>query len=189
MKKLKRKSFLPLVLEFISVVFAVLLALGLNSYKQQSDLRDEAKTLTEKIVSECKRNLDLLEVVNAENHNYLNYLDSLSSSKQEITSFRIELSGELLHSSAWNYTQNSPAFNYIDSQLLEKTTEVYETQEYFMKVSGLMFQSIGEMQMLSDNIEAKTLLKTCHYYTRNVVNTGQQLEEVYKQLLATQQQK
>ena len=55
-----------------------------------------------------------------------------------------------------------------------------------MKVSSQMFQSIGEMQMLSDNIEAKTLLKTCHYYTRNVVSTGQQLEEVYKELLATQ---
>lgn len=182
-------SFWPLFLEFISVVFAVLLALGLNSYKQTHDLKKESDTLSKKIIAECTRNLEELDSVNIDNNKYLAYLDSILVSNEDIRSFRIDINGELLNSSAWKYTQNSPAFNHIDNQLLDKATQVYELQEYYMKVSGQMFETIGQMQMFSDNIESNTLLKTCHYYTRNVVSAGEQLEKAYEEILADHQKK
>ncbi len=184
-----RISFWPLFIEFISVVFAVLLALGLNSYKQTQDLKEESTTLTSKILAECSRNMSALDSVNLQNREYLYYLDSLLSTDEEIHSFRIDISGELLHSSTWKYTQNSPAFNYISGDLLNDATEVYELQEYYMRISGQMIQNIGEFQLRSNTVETRTLLKTCQYYVRNIVNAGDQLEESYEELLADHQQK
>ncbi len=185
----KQISFWPLLIEFISVVFAVLLALGLNSYKQTMDLREESEILSQKILTECARNLDALDSVNIQNNGYLTYLDSMLSLKGEIEGFSINFGGELLTSSAWKYTQNSRAFNYMDSELLNDATVVYELQDYYMKVSGDMFQNIGEMVLNSENVESVTLLKTSHYFTTNAHDVGQQLENAYKELLADHQRK
>lgn len=183
----KQISFWPLLIEFLSVVFAVLLALGLNSYKQTQDLKKESETLTSKILAECSRNMSALDSVNVQNREYLQYLDSLLASEHEIKGFRIDISGELLHSSTWKYTQNSPAFNYIDGELLNDATEVYELQDYYMNISSQMIQNIGEFQLRSNVVETETLLKTCRYYIRNIVSAGDQLEETYEKILTDYQ--
>ncbi|MDW3192522.1 MAG: hypothetical protein R8G66_09155 [Cytophagales bacterium] len=179
----KQISFWPLFIEFASVVFAVLLALGLNSYKQNQDLKEESRILSKKILAECRRNLLELDTVNTQNEAYLIYLDSLLAQGNEVSGFSIDYNGELLTSSAWKYTQNSKAFNYIDSTLLNDATIVYELQDYYMKVSGEMFQNIGEMVLNSDNIKSSTLIKTSHYFTRNAHEAGKQLAEAYKEIL------
>lgn len=185
----KQISFWPLFTEFLSVVFAVLLALGLNSYKQNNDLKEEGALLSQKILAECQRNLNELDSVNAQNQAYLEYLDSLITQGDEVSGFSIDFNGELLTSSAWKYTQGSRAFNYIDSDLLNDATVVYELQDYYMKVSGDMFQNIGDMVLNSDNVKSLTLIKTSHYFTRNAHEAGRQLENAYIELLADHRQK
>ncbi len=184
MKKiLSKKALLSLILEFISVVFAVLLALGLNSYKQTQDLKAESKTLTLKILTECRRNMTELDSVNMQNRDYLQYLDSLIAIKDQVKGFRIDFSSELLTSSSWRYTQISPAFNYMDNDFLNAATITYELQEYYMQISSKMVQNIGEMILSSDGVEPATLLETCHYYTRNIHYAGEQLQETYGDFL------
>ncbi|MEM8895757.1 MAG: hypothetical protein AAGC88_14335, partial [Bacteroidota bacterium] len=56
-------SLWQIAIEFLSVVFAVLLALGLNSYKSNSDLEDEADLLSRKIIKELKKNQLELDTV------------------------------------------------------------------------------------------------------------------------------
>lgn len=73
----KQISFWPLFIEFASVVFAVLLALGLNSYKQNQDLREESRLLSKKNLADCQRNLLELDTIYHQNEAYLKYLDSL----------------------------------------------------------------------------------------------------------------
>lgn len=185
----KQVSFWTLLFEFVSVVFAVLLALGLNSYKQTLDLQNESKLLSSKILAECSRNLLEIDSVNRQNETYLNNLYALLTSEKEIEGFSIDFKSELLTSSSWQYTQTSPAFNYIDGSLINDATEVYELQTYYMKVSSDMFQNIGEMVLYSDDIMPKTLVKTSHYFTRNAHQAGLALENAYRTLLNDHQQK
>ena len=58
---MNKKALTQIAFEFLSVVFAVLLALGLNSYKQNLDLKNEAKFLSQNILNECRSNLSKLD--------------------------------------------------------------------------------------------------------------------------------
>jgi len=172
-----------IIIEFISVVFAVLLALGLNSYKQNRDLIKESQTLQRKILAECERNASELDSVMSKNQSYLNYLDSLQGISTELDGFTISFSSELLTKSAWVYTQTSPAFTELNESFLEDAARLYEMQNYFMQVSNEMFQNIGEMLLASEEIPPSTMLLTCSYFLDNIVKTGNELEELYSGFL------
>ncbi|MEP1093824.1 MAG: hypothetical protein ABJG78_01875 [Cyclobacteriaceae bacterium] len=179
---MKKQSLWQVVFEFLSIVFAVLLALGLNSYKQNQDLQSESEVLSKKILSECKKNSTSLDTVLNQNREFMTYLDSMRSLK-DVDSFGLNFSNDLLSSSAWKFTQASRSFQLMDQEFLDDATELYELQSYYMEISNQMFQNLGEMLLRMEELTPKTMIKTSYYYLTNILSVAEDLNEKYKNFL------
>jgi sensor c-di-GMP phosphodiesterase-like protein len=179
---MKKKAAAQIGFEFLSIVFAVLLALGLNSYKQNMDLEDEGRLLRARIITECKRNLSELDSVIVENEEFLTYVDSLKQlDEMKISGFSISIASELLTKSAWTFTQASRSFSYMDEAFLNDASILYEQQDYYMTISNQMFEKLGDMLMLDS--DADKMVNLIHYYLSNLNATSRQLKKTYTEFL------
>ncbi len=177
-----KKQLWQIVFEFLSIVFAVLLALGLNSYKQNLDLKKESEVLSAKIIQECAKNLEKLDTVITQNRDFKTYLDSLRE-LSDPDGFSFNFSNDLLSSSAWKFTQVSRSFQLMDQEFLDDATELYEVQNYYMNISNQMFQNLGEMLMEIDRTPPKIMVVTSHYYLSNILDAASQLQTTYRDFL------
>lgn len=181
-----KKTIWQILFEFLSIVFAVLLALGLNAYKESLDLNHESKTLREKIIKEVKRNKLEIDSVITVNTTYMAYLDSLLSLDEELESFQLSIASELMASSSWKFTQSAKSFTHIDSDFLDDATELYEQQDFYMLISNQMFQNLGDMLLLSD--KSDKMVVTSHYYMSNILQTAESLRDNYETFVKTYDQ-
>ena len=179
---MKKKAIAQIAFEFLSIVFAVLLALGLNSYKQNADLKSESQLLESNILDECQANLLKLDSSIYENEIYQAYLDSLLSS-DEIDGFEFNFQNKLLSSIAWNFTTSSKSFQFMNPDFLNDAAELYENQDYYMKISNQMFEHLGDMILQIDNTEARTLTLTGDYYLSNLISASKELRSNYQRFL------
>ncbi len=179
---MKKQSLWQIVFEFLSIVFAVLLALGLNSYKENKDLQEESEVLSNKILIECAKNLGKLETVIQQNREFMVYLDSMRR-LEKAGGFGFNFSNELLSSSAWKFTQVSKSFQLMDQEFLDDATELYEIQAYYMEISNQLFQDLGTMLLQVERTEPKTIINTCHYYLTNILSVADGLKSTYDEFL------
>lgn len=178
---MKKKAFAQIAFEFLSIVFAVLLALGLNTFKQSLDLQSEAELLKRKIIQECNHNQLELDTVIIRNTEFKEYLDSLQALDEIVEDFSIGIASELLTKSAWNFTQASKSFSYLDEDFLNDAATVYEIQEYYMLISNQMFQNFG--QMILEDPEIDQSISISSYYLSNLNATANSLNNAYTQFL------
>ncbi len=178
---MKKKAIAQIAFEFLSIVFAVLLALGLNTYKQSLDQQNEAQLLKKKIILECKHNKLELDTVFNLNTEFKDYLDSLSNQDNIAGEFSISIASELLTKNAWNFTQASKSFSYLDEEFLSEAAALYEMQEYYMLISNQMFQNIG--QMILAEPEPMQSINLSNYYLSNLNATAHSLMHSYTQFL------
>lgn len=179
---MKKKAITQIAFEFLSVVFAVLLALGLNSYKQNLDLKNEATFLSNNILNECKANLTKLDSSIQINEDFHHYIDSLIKA-EEVKGFSFSYNNEMLSSISWNFTKSSKSFSFIDPVFLNDAAEVYELQEFYMKNSNQMFEHLGSMILQIDNIKPRTLAMTGNYYLSNLIGAAKELKSFYEEFL------
>ncbi|WP_425391308.1 hypothetical protein [Ekhidna sp.] len=180
---MKKKALAQIGFEFVSIVFAVLLALGLNSYKQTNDLENEGKVLRTKILKECQRNSIELDSVLIINKTYFKKLDSLNQYENLLSDhLEISIENELLTRSAWDFTKASRSFSFIDEDFLSDAAILYEKQTYYMSISNQMFENIGDM-LLSDP-DMKKVVKLIHYYLSNLNSAADDLQTTYTGFLA-----
>ncbi|MEO9871210.1 hypothetical protein [Ekhidna sp.] len=179
---MKKKALTQIAFEFLSVVFAVLLALGLNSFKQNMDLESEGEFLQEKIIKETKRNLLELDSVLITNKAFFIQLDSLRKTDKLISDqLNISIASELLTRSAWDFTKASRSFSYIDEEFLSEAAFLYESQDYYMTISNQMFEKLGDMLLTDPDMEK--VIKLTHYYISNLNVTAENLIKTYQEFL------
>ncbi len=177
---MNKKTIAQIAFEFLSIVFAVLLALGLNTFKQTLDLKNEAQLLRSKIIAECKLNQLELDTVFTLNKEFKQQLDSLSN-LEDISGFNISIASELLTKSAWNFTQASTSFSYIEEGFLNDAAALYELQDYYMLISNQMFQNLG--QMILTEPEPEQSISISNYYLTNLNATASSLQNRYTQFI------
>lgn len=176
-----KKNISQIIFEFLSIVFAVLLALGLNTYKQNADLEGEAELLTEKIMLECTRNKLELDTVYQQNKEFKIILDSLRQLDKIEGNFNISIASELLTKSSWDFTKASRSFSYIDEGFLNDAAELYERQDYYMLISNQMFQNLGDL--LISNPEPERTVSVSNYYLLNLNASAEELTRTYTEFL------
>ena len=173
-----KKTAWQVLFEFLSIVFAVLLALGLNTFKQNMDQKNESELLRDKIIAECKQNLSRLDSAIMENSAMLDYLDSLAT-LEEIDELNVEMNTQLLTSSAWTFTQSSQSYHYMDTDFLDEATEMYEIQRYYTQMSSRLFEKFGDMLLKVNELETEDFINTIRYYLSNLLNASRELQEYY----------
>lgn len=169
---MKKKALTQIAFEFLSIVFAVLLALGLNSYKQNIDLEKEANTLKKSILLECKNNYARIDSTRSMNKDFNNYIDSLVRlDPEDINNVSFNYGFELLSNSAWNIAQNNSAINSLDQQFLLDAAAVYHTQEFYTEFTSSFYQNMARhIQQMDEIPPFNTALS--FYYSLNVMNSA-----------------
>ncbi|MEP4534809.1 MAG: hypothetical protein ABJ004_17080 [Cyclobacteriaceae bacterium] len=184
-KHLKNLSPAQVFIEFVSVVFAVLLALGMNSYKQSIDRKNDAQTIKKSILAECRSNLADLDTILIKNKAYSEYLDSLvrlpKADQKDKFIFNYEF--ELMTRGAWNIVQNHPAVGELETDFLLDVSDLYHGQDFFMDFSTNMIKEIGPMLIEYQRLEDSDMILSMNYKV-SVINTfGYNLKEKYQDLL------
>ena len=166
------------------MVFAVILALGLNSYKQSLDSESEALVLKNSIIKECQENLIKVDSMLIKNQDYADYLDSLVSLEPDEVNrvmFKYEL--ELLTDAAWVIAQNNVAINKLDQDFLISSAEIYQSQVFFTEFSRSFFQNLGIMATKQDEIPPYSTALSL-YFNISVINNGaNDLKKSYQELI------
>ena len=182
--KMKNIPFGQLAMEFVSVVFAVILALGLNSYKQALDAESEAIVLKNSIIKECQENLIKVDSMLIKNQDYANYLDSLVSlDPDDVQGVKFIYEIELLTDAAWVIAQNNAAINKLDQDFLISSAEIYQTQVFFTEFSRSFFQNLGIMATQQDETPPYSTALSL-YFNISVINNGaNDLKQSYQELI------
>lgn len=182
--KMQKKALTGIIFEFISIVFAVLLALGLNSYKQSLDLEKESQRIKDNILAEFQSNLHKIDTILLNNEQYGKYLDSLVRlPRNDVQGFYFEYSFELLTHSAYDVAQNSSSSNLIDNEFMLEAADIYHLQTFLEDFSLRVFENIGVALTKKDELKDGNLALSM-YYNHNVMKTTTlSLKEAYQEFL------
>ncbi len=166
-----KQSISQILIEFISVVFAVLLALALNAYKESLETRRKADKIKESILMECLSNQEKVKSVLDDNREYFDYIDSLSQlQEKDVKGFGFKFEFELLTKSAWEIAHNTDAVNSINQEFLLQAADLYELQEFIMTFSQEIFSQVGVFISRAESYNSAELVQTMHYYLR-IINS------------------
>ncbi len=181
---MKKKTLGQIAFEFVSIVFAVLLALGLSTYKNSIDLENESNNVRQNIISEFKINLQRVDSVIVNNTVYSNYLDSLVNlPAEEVQSFYFNYEFELLPQSAWDIAQNSNATNLIETQFLLDAADIYHQQEFLEGFAGNVFENIGNAIMRKNELQEYNLALSVYFNVSLMNDVSNNLKNDYLEFL------
>jgi hypothetical protein len=185
MKKLVKKfSFTQLLLEFVSVVFAVLLALGLNTYKESQDNKLDAELLKASILKECAINKEKIDSILINNQQYHDVLDSLVRlDDDQITGFYFTYDYELLTNGAWQIAMNNPAIKELNQEFLTEAADIYQSQDFYLDFSKRVFENIGIFLSRKDELEEANLALSMYYNIGVMNNSARSLRDDYSNFI------
>lgn len=180
----KKETLKKVLIEIASVVFAVLLALGLNHWRE--DLADEAlaEQALKNIVIEIRSNMRDLE---AEFTDYEAQRDTLRARRQKVLDGDQEAGGfgynhPILYNSAWRMANSTGAVKDLDLDVVMELSALYIMQEthqkhgfdYFRSFTSLDFQKPeNKLAAINSNLTQLTIS----------MSWGRQLMEGYKSFL------
>lgn len=149
------KNKLPeLFLEAASVVFAVLLALAVDEWRETRSQRALAARARASILEEIRSNEAELRNGRAKNRALLQQTEeALRRVQQEPeTSVAFNFQIALLSSSSWHTAQMTQAANFLDFDWVRRVSKVYELQElYITSQSAVVDRLSGISEILEDN--------------------------------------
>jgi len=176
-----RQTYIAIIREVLSVVFAVLLALGINNYWQERSNKVMGEKSLISIASEIQTNLYELDTSLVE----LNVeLDSLVKSKERIEneeSSRVTLgySHPILTDNAWTTSNITQAVLYIEPEVIMDIADLYTMQEMFEDFGLSYFKLFSSLEFNKKENEL-TVLKSNIRQVQMSMSLGNQLQEAYR---------
>ncbi|WP_436516162.1 hypothetical protein [Ekhidna sp. To15] len=181
---MKKKALTQIAFEFISIVFAVLLALGLSTYKNSIDMEDESQSVRQNIIQEFQTNLQKIDSVLIKNAIYTSYLDSIVRLQPEtVNSFYFDYDFELFTHSAWDIAQNNSSTSLIETQFLLDAADIYHMQNFLEGFAGSVFENIGMALMRKNELQDYNMALSVYYSVNLMNNVSQSLKESYQEFL------
>jgi hypothetical protein len=139
-----RPKLPEILIEAMSVVCAVLLALAVDEYRQDRENASRAARARESILAELRTNRDLLRrSLNANRKGLAAIAPEEELGPGSKTKLELGLVWYGLSSAAWQSAQNTQAMNRMDYNWLIKTAAVYEFQFMYGRHQEELFRHIG----------------------------------------------
>lgn len=181
---IKNISPAQVAIEFVSVVFAVLLALGLNSWKENKANEEAALLLKSNILDELKKNQSLIDLTLENNKEYFSYLDSIITvPRAEVQGIYFEFNYENLTNGAWVIAQNSPAIHNLDSEFLKEVADIYQAQIFYDEFARQFFQNVSQLVSQIEIIPDGNLAISVYYSINVMRSSATDLQADYKEIL------
>lgn len=145
-------NWVKLLTEMSSIIFAVLLALWVESWMEEQDLKDQADAALIHITAEIKANnqdtKDAIKV-NQQSIEGIRKLLNGDEINMKILAPFFSISAGSTSNSAWESAKMSPAMSIIPLEVVSELASIYDTQNYYTSYVNFVFQ---EVTNLSSNI-------------------------------------
>lgn len=195
---LKREYLIKLVLEIFSVIFAVILALLVNEWRQNKANQRIANNAMKNVVKEIYDNRAKVDSVLVKHKEMLPILDSLKQAiikraDDDTSSISFgNISLEVLSNTAWTTIKSTEVINFMDFSKIMEISELYEVQSFYMQIVNEFMNDpeILEMYTISEDegmAQMKRrlikIIKGLQVYMSRLVDLGNQLSQSYKSTL------
>lgn len=179
--KTNRLPVTSILIEMFSVVFAVLLALGVNEWRNDKSNEELGLSAYNKITMEIKNNHKKISGIIENHKKILNDVDSVISrlrqNRTDITFGQVQF--DTPSSTAWEAAKLTNAVNYLQYDKVEKISEVYSAQRIYSDVSDRVFQELVFFVPDKDHIKMIDQFRKQKVYLLNLISIEKQLIETY----------
>ncbi len=143
-----------IVFEAIAIVFAVLLALWLEGWREDIEQKERADDFLARIQSEVQQNYTELSQAIVENEEQIEglkaALDDDDLSLERIGPF-LQISGGSTVSSAWQSAQMTRAISAMPVETVAQLAVIYDTQTYYANNLQSLFDHFADLIVASQN--------------------------------------
>ena len=179
-----REKLPELILEAASVVFAVLLALAVDEWRETRSREALAARARASILEEIRGNQTELRNTRDNNRALLqkieDALSQLTQKREASLQFHFEIA--LLSSSAWNTAQMTQAANFLDFDWLRSVSNVYELQGLYVTSQSAVVDRISGISELFEG-DPRRMLTIIAERLRVALKVQDELLEEYGEVL------
>jgi cadmium resistance protein CadD (predicted permease) len=170
-----------ILFEIFSVVFAILVALMVDDWKDNKSKQSTANELRKQMSLEMKSNYTKLHAIQKKHteqlkrkNNLIKQIDTITLSHGDLV---IGISFPTLKSTAWNSIILSNSVTVIDVKLIGALSDIYDTQEQYQDYTNHLLKKYGAALALSDNWKYE--LRQYRNELTTLVQLGKNLEDRY----------
>ena len=138
---IQRWPLQKLAIEVFSIVVGVLLALGVNEFREQRLHRAQAESAMNNIKLEIQSNVDFLTLVHANNTATIDALSEedksdLEEDKSDSKEERNFIPGLQVDATAWETLLSTGVSNYVEYESILVLSKMYSIQEIYKQTGG-----------------------------------------------------
>ena len=133
-----REKLPEILIEAASVVIALLLALALNGWNEDRQMRERADTARSAILAELRSNQQEIEDARPKLKEIVGRLTATADEDAPAThELQVTLGISLLSAAAWHAALATQASQEIDFAWMTRVAKIYEQQENYLRVQGV----------------------------------------------------
>lgn len=152
MKNKQRLTF-----EFLSIVVAVVLAMGLTEWRQNALNKKQAEVSFQNILKEIDKNFDDLLADSADIVEDLRQIGKwidTDRNYRDTLDFSVNFSLSFLNSSAWEVAKLNQSLTFLEQKKVQDISEIYLAQQFLDKMGITVFSQMKNLVKIDDkNIE------------------------------------
>jgi hypothetical protein len=179
-----REKLPELLLEAASVVFAVLLALAVDEWRETRSREALAARARASILQEVRTNESELRGTREKNRALLRKIEAALPRllQRSDTSLEFNFQVALLSSAAWNTTQMTQAANFLDFDWVRRVSILYELQGLYVTSQSAVVDRISGISEILDD-DPRRMLTIIAERLRVALRLQDSLLEEYAKLL------
>ncbi len=147
----RRWPIQKLAIEVFSIVVGVLLALGVNEFREQRLHRAQADSAMHNIKLEIQSNIDFLTLVHENNTVTLDAMSEEANS--DVEGDRNFIPGLQIHATAWETLLSTGVSNYVDYESILLLSKMYSIQDIYKQTGRQLTESAMNMASYATVLE------------------------------------
>ncbi len=176
-----RRSSVAVTIQIVSIIFSILLALGLNDWKESRSNKRLALTTLNNFREELGNNKRVIEAALRDQRVYLRSLEnngSQVSTGDRNTSAVPGINLPEVLTAAWETALISKTMGYIDYDVILKLSELYLQQRWLQSLEEKVFQTILSPNTY-DGENSGNLARSLHASLKNIMDVEGKLLAMY----------
>lgn len=130
-----------LIIEVLSIILAVFLALAVNRWKENYDHEKTADIALKSIIGELKSNSKDLTTVMPLHISLRDTIQKISRNRKRDHNYALNFTPAFLKKTAWETAISTQAVMYMDYEIVSKLSSVYNYQEAYFQTNNNYIQS------------------------------------------------
>jgi hypothetical protein len=134
-----------LLIEVFSIVLGVLLALGMNEWREQRAHQSQVKAALQNISHELRSNLEMLTTIHENNTATVDAIAKSGEAEADTADNRTFIPGLQLRKTAWETLQSTGVSNYADYETMLQLSGTYSMQGVYTQTGVLLTEAAMNM--------------------------------------------